>query len=174
MNLVLEIIGWAVLLFTGWFTFLLGQAIFSNSQLAKRNVEVTVPQWINFSIPVIAALFQIFLLKNIWLAVVISAIIGIIAGYIAEYTFWRLGLNKSRDSAQEFYTFTTRDSDQASKQKGEMYFQCPKCGTYERVNNIGKTMIASDPDAFTSIDCVNCKHNYNARTRLKNGNIPNS
>lgn len=50
MNLVLEIIGWAVLLFTGWFTFLLGQAIFSNSQLAKRNVEVTVPQWINFSI----------------------------------------------------------------------------------------------------------------------------
>ena len=55
-----------------------------------------------------------------------------------------------------------------------MYFQCPKCGTYERVNNIGKTMIASDPDAFTSIDCVNCKLNYNARTRLKNGNIPNS
>jgi phage FluMu protein Com len=55
---------------------------------------------------------------------------------------------------------------------GELYFQCPACGTVEHVNNIGKMLLAAEPSAFTSIECLKCQHRYNARARLRNGCAP--
>lgn len=69
-------------------------------------------------------------------------------------------------------TFSWDEIERSDKEMGEMYFQCPKCGTYERVNNIGKVMLASDPSHLTSVECVKCKHTYNARSRLKKGRCP--
>lgn len=54
----------------------------------------------------------------------------------------------------------------------EMYFQCPKCGTYERVNNIGKMIMQKDPKHLTNIKCIKCNHSYNARSLLKKGKCP--
>lgn len=71
-----------------------------------------------------------------------------------------------------FYTISGDEIDRIDKEMGEMYFQCPKCGTYERVNNIGKALLATNPSSFTSIECVKCKHKYNARARLKKGRCP--
>lgn len=71
-----------------------------------------------------------------------------------------------------FVTFSSFDADRAAEELGEMYFQCPKCGTYERVNNIGKMLLQSDPTYFTQIECIKCKHPYNARVRLQKGKCP--
>jgi len=87
MSLFFEIVGWVVLLVTTFLASLKGQAIFRQS---KRNVELALPIWLDLSVVGIAALFQIFLIKNVWLAVVIWAVIGIITGYIAGYTNWYL------------------------------------------------------------------------------------
>lgn len=70
------------------------------------------------------------------------------------------------------YTFSSLDADRVAGEMSEMYFQCPRCGTYEQVNNIGKMMLACDPNSFTSIECIKCKHGYNARARLRKGECP--
>lgn len=80
--------------------------------------------------------------------------------------------NNVSNSPQGFLTFSSFDAAQAGEEMGEMYFQCPKCGTYERINDIGKMMLKSDPSYFTSIDCIKCKHTYNARVRIQKGRCP--
>lgn len=72
----------------------------------------------------------------------------------------------------KLFTFSSFEADRVAEETGEMYFQCPKCGTYERVNNVGKMLLKSDPNYFTSIDCIKCKHTYNARVRLQKGKCP--
>jgi hypothetical protein len=60
----------------------------------------------------------------------------------------------------------------AAEAMGELHFQCPACGMVERVNDIGKMLLATDPSAFTSIECLKCQHRYNARARLQQGAAP--
>ncbi|MDL1912694.1 hypothetical protein FBQ81_18705, partial [Chloroflexi bacterium CFX6] len=85
--------------------------------------------------------------------------------------WWEIGRKQSdndSNSQQPFQSFSSFDAAQVGEEMGEMYFQCPNCGAYERVNDIGKMMLKSDPNYFTSIDCIKCKYTYNASitTRL--------
>lgn len=71
-----------------------------------------------------------------------------------------------------YRTFSSFDAHRAVEEMGEMYFQCPKCGSYERVNDIGKMMLKSDPNYFARIECIKCRHPYNARSRIRQGRCP--
>ena len=81
---------------------------------------------------------------------------------------------KSNNLPANFVTFGSADLDRASRQMGELYFQCPNCETYERVNDIGKLMLQQNPTYFTSVNCIECNHEYNARDRIQKGTIPSS
>lgn len=89
--------------------------------------------------------------------------------------WWEIGRKQSdndSNSQQPFQSFSSFDAAQVGEEMGEMYFQCPNCGAYERVNDIGKMMLKSDPNYFTSIDCIKCKYTYNARVRIQKGRCP--
>lgn len=89
------------------------------------------------------------------------------------------GLRSNTEASQKpgnlssgFVAFNSDDLDRASKKMGELYFQCPNCGAYERVNDVGKVMLQHNPTYFTSINCIECNHQYNARERIQKGTIP--
>jgi hypothetical protein len=55
---------------------------------------------------------------------------------------------------------------------GEMYYDCPKCGQAERINNMGKMMLKANPAAFGAMTCRKCNHVFDAGLRVKFGKCP--
>jgi len=69
---------------------------------------------------------------------------------------------------------TSDDVNRNAEEMGEMYFDCPKCGTGQRINNIGKMMLKSNPAAFSHMKCTKCAHMFDAGPRVKFGKVPES
>lgn len=101
---------------------------------------------------------------------VVAAVLGLIIGSLKRKHAG--SITPGPIGGMSFHTFSSIDTDRVAEEMGEMYFQCPQCSTYERVNNIGKMMLKSDPNYFTSVQCIKCKHTYNARARLQKGQCP--
>src|SRR5262245_41479288 len=68
--------------------------------------------------------------------------------------------------------FTSDEVNRVADKAGEMYYDCPKCGTCARINNIGKMMLESNPNAFANHPCQSCGHRFDAGRRLKHGKCP--
>jgi len=75
-------------------------------------------------------------------------------------------------SAPGLVTFSSVEADRVANQMGEKYYRCPKCGTCERINNVGKMMLTVDPTYLTGEECAKCHHAFNARVALKSGLCP--
>jgi|GEM_PF-4290613 len=88
------------------------------------------------------------------------------------FGFMNRSNTKPSNLSASFVTFNSVDLDRASQKMGELYFQCPNCGTYERVNDVGKVMLQQNPTYFTKINCIDCNHEYNARERIQKGTMP--
>ncbi len=69
-------------------------------------------------------------------------------------------------------TASSEEVNRNAEQLGEMYFDCPKCATAQRINNIGKMMLKSNPNAFSNWNCTKCGHTFNAGPRVKFGKCP--
>ena len=71
-----------------------------------------------------------------------------------------------------FYISNGNEINRNSEEMGEMYYDCPKCGHPERINNIGKMLLKTNPYAFKDITCNNCGHTFDAGACIKFGTIP--
>ena len=69
-------------------------------------------------------------------------------------------------------SFTSEQVNQQAADMGEMYFDCPKCGNAQRINNVGKMMLKANPGAFSSMKCAKCGHTFDAGPRVKFGKCP--
>jgi hypothetical protein len=69
-------------------------------------------------------------------------------------------------------TATSEEVNRNSEEMGEMYFDCPKCQTAQRINNMGKMILKANPDAFSNTTCQKCGRVYNAGPRVKFGKCP--
>ena len=92
--------------------------------------------------------------------------------------FWRwlgFGANKEEDSGPKHMSvvsFTTEEANKVSDAMGEMYFDCPRCGHCERINNLGKMALQRSPTIFRNTKCVKCGEVFDAAPRAKFGECP--
>ncbi len=70
------------------------------------------------------------------------------------------------------FTASSDEINKHSEEMGEMYYDCPKCKTAQRINNIGKMMLKANPAAFRNTTCPKCNHTYDAGPRVKFGKCP--
>jgi hypothetical protein len=66
-------------------------------------------------------------------------------------------------------SFSAEELEQNANTYGEMYFNCPGCGHCERVNDIGKAILKTNPFAWKTYKCLKCGHTFDAAPRIKFG-----
>lgn len=68
------------------------------------------------------------------------------------------------------------DLDNANREFGEMYYQCPKCRYSIRINDVGKMMLKADVQVFRSQfgdrQCKRCGHRFTAHEQVMSGSCP--
>jgi ribosomal protein S27AE len=67
---------------------------------------------------------------------------------------------------------SSEEVNQNAAQMGEMYFDCPKCGNAQRINNVGKMMLKANPASFSNMKCTKCGATFDAGPRVKFGKCP--